>query len=43
MRSPLTGIVFTLELTHAWNDLPPLLVASVSAYRCRRCCSSDRC
>jgi chloride channel protein, CIC family len=32
MRSPLTGIVFTLELTHAWNDLIPLLVASVSAY-----------
>jgi len=32
MRSPLTGIVFTLELTHAWNDLTPLLVASVSAY-----------
>ena len=32
MRSPLTGIVFTLELTHAWNDLTPLLVASISAY-----------
>jgi H+/Cl- antiporter ClcA/CBS domain-containing protein len=32
MRSPLTGVVFTLELTHAWNDLMPLLVASVSAY-----------
>ncbi len=32
MRSPLTGIVFTLELTHAWNDLTSLLVASVSAY-----------
>jgi H+/Cl- antiporter ClcA len=32
MRSPLTGIVFTLELTHAWNDLVPLLAASVSAY-----------
>jgi CIC family chloride channel protein len=32
MRSPLTGIAFTLELTHAWNDLTPLLVASVSAY-----------
>ncbi|HEY3866770.1 MAG TPA: chloride channel protein [Actinocrinis sp.] len=32
MRSPLTGIVFTLELTHAWNDLIPLMVASVSAY-----------
>ena len=32
MRSPLTGVVFTLELTHAWNALPALLVASVSAY-----------
>jgi H+/Cl- antiporter ClcA len=32
MRSPLTGIVFTCELTHAWNDLLPLVVASVSAY-----------
>ncbi|MFF3568011.1 chloride channel protein [Nocardia jiangxiensis] len=32
MRSPLTGIVFTCELTHAWNDLMPLVVASVSAY-----------
>ncbi len=32
MRSPLTGILFTLELTHAWNDLVPLIVASVSAY-----------
>ncbi|MET8852810.1 chloride channel protein [Amycolatopsis sp. NPDC004625] len=32
MRSPLTGIVFTLELTHAWNDLLALVVASVSAY-----------
>ncbi|MFD2415921.1 chloride channel protein [Amycolatopsis pigmentata] len=32
MRSPLTGIVFTCELTGAWNDLLPLAVASVSAY-----------
>jgi chloride channel protein, CIC family len=32
MRSPLTGVVFTLELTHAWRDLTPLLVASVIAY-----------
>jgi H+/Cl- antiporter ClcA len=31
MRSPLTGIVFTCELTHAWNDVLPLAVASVSA------------
>ncbi len=32
MRSPLTGIVFTLELTHAWPTLFPLLIASVTAY-----------
>ncbi|HEX5401903.1 MAG TPA: chloride channel protein [Pseudonocardiaceae bacterium] len=32
MRSPLTGIIFTLELTHAWQNLLPLVVASVSAY-----------
>jgi CIC family chloride channel protein len=32
MRSPLTGVVFTMELTHAWNVLLALLVASVSAY-----------
>jgi len=32
MRSPLTGIVFTLELTGAWPALPALVVASVSAY-----------
>jgi H+/Cl- antiporter ClcA len=32
MRSPLTGIVFTMELTHAWTDLMPLVVASISAY-----------
>jgi CIC family chloride channel protein len=32
MRSPLTGVVFTLELTHAWPALLPVLVASVSAY-----------
>ncbi|MBO0819629.1 MAG: chloride channel protein [Nocardiopsaceae bacterium] len=32
MRSPLTGVVFTMELTHAWSTLPALLVASVSAY-----------
>jgi chloride channel protein, CIC family len=32
MRSPLTGVVFTLELTHAWNTLLALLVASVGAY-----------
>lgn len=32
MRSPLTGIVFTLELTHAWPALLPLIVASTTAY-----------
>ncbi len=26
MRSPLTGIVFTLELTHAWNAMLPMIV-----------------
>ena len=32
MRSPLTGIVFALELTHDINMLLPLLVASVMAH-----------
>jgi H+/Cl- antiporter ClcA/CBS domain-containing protein len=32
MRSPLTGIVFTLELTGVWDSLLGLVVASVSAY-----------
>jgi H+/Cl- antiporter ClcA len=32
MRSPLTGVVFTLELTHAWNALLPLVLASTAAY-----------
>jgi CBS domain-containing protein len=32
MRSPFTGVVFTLELTHAWPALLALLLASVSAY-----------
>jgi len=32
MRCPLTGVVFTMELTHAWNTLLAMLVASVSAY-----------
>jgi H+/Cl- antiporter ClcA/CBS domain-containing protein len=31
MRSPLTGMVFTLELTHDLNTLPALLVACVAA------------
>ncbi len=32
MRSPLTGVIFTLELTHAWPALLPLLISSTSAY-----------
>jgi CBS domain-containing protein len=32
MRSPLTGVVFALELTHDWNALLPLLVASTMAH-----------
>ncbi|SFS82644.1 chloride channel protein [Saccharopolyspora flava] len=32
MRCPLTGIVFTMELTQAWDCLVPLTVASVVAY-----------
>lgn len=32
MRSPFTGIVFALELTHDFNALLPLLVATTLAY-----------
>ncbi len=32
MRSPLTGVVFTLELTHAWSAGLPLLISSTAAY-----------
>jgi H+/Cl- antiporter ClcA len=32
MRSPLTGALFALELTHDMNALPALLLASVVAY-----------
>jgi hypothetical protein len=32
MRSPLTGIVFTCELTNAWHDVLPLVVSSFAAY-----------
>jgi H+/Cl- antiporter ClcA/CBS domain-containing protein len=32
MRSPLTGVVFALELTHDWTALLPLTIASASAY-----------
>lgn len=31
MRSPLTGMIFILELTHDLNSLPALMVGSVSA------------
>ncbi len=32
MRSPLTGVVFTLELTHAWPVVLPLVIAATTAY-----------
>jgi chloride channel protein, CIC family len=32
MRSPLTGVVFPLELTHGWPLVLPLLLAATSAY-----------
>jgi chloride channel protein, CIC family len=32
MRSPLTGVVFTYELTHARGALLPLMIASTAAY-----------
>jgi H+/Cl- antiporter ClcA len=32
MRSPLTGVVFPLELTHAWPFVLPLLLAATAAY-----------
>ncbi|KNB53955.1 chloride channel protein [Streptomyces caatingaensis] len=32
LRSPLTGVVFTLELTHAWDTGPALLISATSAY-----------
>ncbi|MYR07665.1 chloride channel protein [Gordonia sp. SID5947] len=32
MRSPLTGVIFTVELTHAWSALLPLLVSATAAY-----------
>jgi CBS domain-containing protein len=34
MRSPLTGVVFALELTHAWGAALPLLVAVATAHGC---------
>jgi H+/Cl- antiporter ClcA/CBS domain-containing protein len=32
MRSPLTGVVFSLELTHLWDALLPVTTAAVVAY-----------
>jgi CBS domain-containing protein len=32
MRSPLTAIFFTLELTHDWNILPALIVGAAAAH-----------
>jgi H+/Cl- antiporter ClcA len=32
MRSPLTGVVFPLELTHAWPLILPLLIAATASY-----------
>ena len=32
MRSPFTGIVFALELTHDFNALLPLMIANIFAY-----------
>jgi H+/Cl- antiporter ClcA/CBS domain-containing protein len=32
MRSPFTGIVFALELTHDYNALLPLMIANIFAY-----------
>ncbi|HTP29170.1 MAG TPA: chloride channel protein [Anaeromyxobacteraceae bacterium] len=32
MRSPLTGVVFAMELTQRWNAAMPLIVSSTSAY-----------
>jgi CIC family chloride channel protein len=32
MRSPFTGIVFALELTHSWNAILPLIIAVAIAH-----------
>jgi CIC family chloride channel protein len=32
MRSPFTGIVFALELTHRWDALLPLIIGASTAY-----------
>jgi len=32
MRSPITGVVFALELTHRWDALLPVMIGSMTAY-----------
>ena len=32
MRSPVTGIVFALELTHRWDALLPVMIGSLTAF-----------
>jgi CIC family chloride channel protein len=32
MRSPLTGVIFALELTHEWSAILPLVIATTTAY-----------
>lgn len=32
MRSPLTGVIFAMELTHQWDAVMPLVVASTVAF-----------
>ena len=32
MRSPLTGVIFALELTHDWTALLPLTISATAAY-----------
>jgi CBS domain-containing protein len=32
MRSPVTGVVFALELTHRWDALLPVMIGSVTAF-----------
>jgi H+/Cl- antiporter ClcA len=32
MRSPVTGVVFALELTHQWDALLPVMIGSLTAY-----------
>ncbi len=32
MRSPLTGVIFAMELTHQWDAVMPLIIASTVAY-----------